>query len=228
MRIGIDGKPKTKAVEFPKNNQTVIVPGGFNPQRYYNKSEIDTMLLNLPSSGGGVPDDALTVDSVRMLDWSFGDFDTSEWDLGTNGFANIKWMRVGRIVQGWLKIFIDTDYTVPSGFFIIIHPDDLPYEPKVEAAKNGIQHPGGFGALYRTDGDASPPYDGFRQGLSPIIQDIGLGRSLFLFFRTGSEELFLSGGDNLWSPIYSTPHDPSDLGGSRYFGYWIYEAETAA
>jgi len=56
MRINpITGMPKSKAADFPKNNQMIITPGGFNPQRYYNKSQVDALLANFtPSTGSGV------------------------------------------------------------------------------------------------------------------------------------------------------------------------------
>lgn len=54
-RVGPDGKPKKKKPEkeFPKNNQMIVVPGGFNPQRYYNKSEVDTKIAQSSGTPGG-------------------------------------------------------------------------------------------------------------------------------------------------------------------------------
>lgn len=39
--------------DFPKHNDMVIVPGGFNPQRYYDKPQIDAILAGFTPSGGG-------------------------------------------------------------------------------------------------------------------------------------------------------------------------------
>jgi len=54
MRINpITGQPKSKAADFPKNNQMIITGGGFNPNRFYDKSQVDALLANFtPSSGG--------------------------------------------------------------------------------------------------------------------------------------------------------------------------------
>lgn len=54
MKINpITGQVKEKPIEYPKNNQTLYVPGGFNPQRYYNKSQIDALFAGFTPSGGG-------------------------------------------------------------------------------------------------------------------------------------------------------------------------------
>lgn len=61
MRINpLTGQPKSKPADFPKPNQTVIVPGGFNPTRYYNKSEVDALLANFTPSGGGAVSSVFT------------------------------------------------------------------------------------------------------------------------------------------------------------------------
>ena len=52
MRFDANGNPKLRESDFPKQNQMIITPGGFNPQRYYNKSEIDALLANFSPSGG--------------------------------------------------------------------------------------------------------------------------------------------------------------------------------
>lgn len=52
MRVDVNGQPKRKESDFPKQNQMIITPGGFNPQRYYSKSEINALLANFTPSGG--------------------------------------------------------------------------------------------------------------------------------------------------------------------------------
>lgn len=61
MRINpITGLPKQKPVEpYPVSNQVISIPGGFNPQRYYNKSQIDALLANFTPSGGSTGDTGL-------------------------------------------------------------------------------------------------------------------------------------------------------------------------
>lgn len=55
MRINpITGQPKNDpAVDFPKTNQIIYTPGGFNPQRYYNKSQIDALFAGVGSGSVG-------------------------------------------------------------------------------------------------------------------------------------------------------------------------------
>lgn len=49
--LGLSQKPQS----FPQNNQTIYTPGGFNPTRYYDKSEIDALLADFSPAGGGTP-----------------------------------------------------------------------------------------------------------------------------------------------------------------------------
>lgn len=178
---------------------------------------------------GMVADDAFTITPVRLCAWSFGSFDDCVVDLGTDGFAALKWQRIGREVVGWIKISIAADWVEPTGFIMVVHPDDFPVVPKVESATNGYPMPGGFGAIYRARQNSDPdPPDGYRIGLWPIVQDIGVGRSLMMFFKTGSEEGIVGSIDNLWSPATSEPVPPSDMGGAQYFGNFRYEAKDAA
>lgn len=178
---------------------------------------------------GSVSDVAYTtIDSLRICDWSFGAFDSSIWNLGTGGVAKMKYIRQGRKVQGWIKIAPASDATTPTGFFIIVHPDDMPIEPKVESAAAGYPMPGGFGAIYRADTNGSAPYNGYRHGLAPIVQDVGTGRSLMMFFKTSGENAIVAGADNLWSPVSNTPVPAADVKGASFFGFFQYEAATAA
>lgn len=175
---------------------------------------------------GTVPDEAFTITTgLRICDWSFGGF--TAMDLGTNGSVAMKWTRIGRDVIGWIKIKIDTDYTTPTGFIVVLHPDDFPVVPKVESATSGYPMPGGFGALYRGESSGGAA-DGFRIGMAPIVQDIGIGQSLMMFFKTGSETGIAATIDNLWSPATNNPVAASNLGGTSYFGNFRYEAATAA
>lgn len=185
-------------------------------------------VIKAPSAG--VPDEAYTVDTVRICDWSFGAYDSSVWDLGS-GEAEIKWARVGRTVTGFIRIAIGSDATVPSGYLIIVHPDDLPYPAKVESpGAGGFGQPGGFGALYKANSAGSPPpYNGFRVGLACICQDtLGSGVSSIVFFKTNSQTAIPAALDNLWSPISNEPVPASDLPGATYFGGFVYEAADAA
>lgn len=176
---------------------------------------------------GTIPDEAFTVTEVRLCAWSFGGFDDCVIDLGTDGFAAMKWQRIGREVIGWIKVKIAPDWVEPTGFIVIVHPDDMPVVPKVESAVAGYPMPGGFGAIYRgeTSGGAS---DGYRQGLAPIVQDIGIGQSMMMFFKTGSESGIPASIDNLWSPATGNPVPTADMAGAAYFGNFRYEAAEAA
>lgn len=186
------GKPRQAQ---PGQNSIVYQP--LNRKLLYTKAEVDARIAAaLAAIEPGVPDEAMSTKTVRMCDWSFGSYDDSVWNLGTGGAAGMKYRRVGRVVEGWLKVTIASDATTPSGFFIIVHPDDFPYTPKVESASSGYPMPGGFGAIYKADTAGSPPYNGYRHGLAPIVQEIGNGRAIMMFFKTGSESAIQAGADN--------------------------------
>jgi hypothetical protein len=183
----------------------------------------------IEANAPGVPDEAFTITEVRMCAWSFGSYDDSVVDLGTNGFAALKWARIGREVIGWVKVSIASDWDEPSGFIMVVHPDDMPVDPKVESASSGYPMPGGFGAMYRARQSVDPdPPDGYRQGLSPIVQEIGTGVAMMMFFKTGSEDNIVASIDNLWSPATGNPVATSRQAGAQYFGNFRYEAKEAA
>lgn len=98
MRINpITGQPKQKPVEpYPVSNQVISIPGGFNPQRYYDKSRIDALLAGL---GGGAtisvdtrtnildstpaePGIALAEDTLQFLVW-----DGTTWHVASIGLS---------------------------------------------------------------------------------------------------------------------------------------------
>lgn len=159
--------------------------------------------------------------TVRLCDWSLGSF--VEWDLGTSGTARMKYIKVGKKVEGWIYVSIDEDYLVPSGYMIVVHPDDMPYTPKAETFASGYPQPGGFGVLYRGDDAATPGNEGYRHGLSPVVVDIGTGESVMVFFRTESASGIAASLDNNWSPLFGTPIAANNYYNSQYIGYFVYE-----
>lgn len=42
-----------KEQTFPTHGDMIITPGGFNPRRYYDKSQMDAILAGFVPSGGG-------------------------------------------------------------------------------------------------------------------------------------------------------------------------------
>lgn len=215
------GTPEQKPTIIEKVKQIVHRSGGADLSSYYTKTQVDALIAS-----AGVPDEAFTiVTGLRICDWSFGAF--TAMDLGTGGGVAMKYTRIGREVIGWIKITIAADYTTPTGFIVVLHPDDFPIVPKVENATTGYPMPGGFGALYRAESSGGA-LDGFRIGMSPIVQDIGTGTSLMMFFKTGSETGIAASIDNLWSPATNNPVAADNLGGTAYFGNFRYEAKDPA
>lgn len=186
---------------------------------------IDDDLYQDSSGGGGVPDDAFQVDDVRVVEYNFDGSYATEMDLGTGGYAKLRWRRVGRQIEGWVSISIAADATPATSFAIIIHPDDLPATP----ASGGPEYqssPGGFGAMYKPDSNGTPPYNGFRVGLSPLVTTLGASTE-FAFFKSGSETAIQAAADNLWSPATGNPVPAADVPGAVVVGRFYYEAADA-
>lgn len=182
----------------------------------------------VPGQDGTVPDNEFTELATGL--WTT-DFATPyvELDLGTGGFAVVRYRRAGRMVEGIVCINIAADADLTGRVVGYIIPGtELPYMPKSPSyGGGGGAEVGGFGFITKPSSVEPPdPQNGYRQALIPAIINIGLGATMF--FVIGSSEDNISGGAaNLWGFSADTPIPDAELNGSIYVGRFFYEAADA-
>lgn len=179
-----------------------------------------------PGADGTVPDDALVEVNTGL--WTI-DFSTPfvELDLGTGGYAGVRYRRVGRIVEGVAVIQFGTDFADTPVATFCIPGSELPVIPRTTTFfGGGGAEVGGFGFITKAESSGGAA-DGYRHALIPANINIGVGPALF--FIIGSSLNSISGGaGNIWGFADGTPIDYADLAGAIYVGRFFYEAASAA
>jgi hypothetical protein len=175
-----------------------------------------TKIVN-PASGGGVPDEAWT--EVDLTNAYGNLFTGMAYSFGTDGYAFMRWARVGRqiFMKGAMHFDADADVGVP-----ILPDTEMPYLPLPPSP--GVKYPAfvsefAYAAYYETSPGAT---DGTLRPLGITVAYTGGGSGLLLIQLSGN--LTDGGSGNLWQT--ATPFD----GTGRVFDIVYaanYEAESA-
>lgn len=198
------GQPRVEEVEEPRVNAGI--PGDTGPAGPTGPQ----------GEPGTIPDNALTRTTGNPLRDGFG----GNINLGTNGTMIFRYQRVGRIVDLWIQIWADGDWSADNGGFFLIPFADLPYTPlAVESPPSGITTVNA--AIATAFGYMSYAPNNPAIAAAPAVTGAGGGSIAFIIIVNDG-----SGGlGNLMSGT-----NPVALTGVewQYTGYVRYEAASAA
>lgn len=178
-------------------------------------TQVQAAIEELAARPTGVPDVAYT--EIDMTGKIFNFLSGQYLDMGTDGFANLRWRRIGRQVEGYFasRWAANCEY----GSFVFL-PTDLPYFPRTPlGAEVGM-------FCYLQVGESSPGADdGQLLPLGSVCTDVGLGDPIIMLVQ-------LSGalGDGGLDNIFLSNGNPIDLTGREFsvYGRIIYECAEEA
>lgn len=171
-------------IEFPKNNQVILQPSGFNPKRYYDKSQIDALFAAFSPAGNTLWGDiegtlsdqtdlqnALDGTHTIDADVTVTEFFGSAVNLGTGGSCRIDTIEQGSLIYVRIAIKFGTSPSLGT-LPLVIKASDFPITLPEYAEQTAM--PGSFGALSKTTN--------VNQMYAPAMNNIGGFGNCILFF----------------------------------------------